>query len=308
MSNIQSNNKSGTKKSKLKFEDVDLSVFLGPDHAEKKSKIHTIIAKIADDNPEVTAGIEGLLNESVPLPSFERAIALLINPKNKRHLQAAEAALQVTMNEVKSYHAQRSPYMTTKKTALYLYTLQYLVANLSKWKFQNGELNTFKPALIEKLEEVQLRSICLGIRKDVIRNECFSRIYQDPKHPVLANFEFLDEQRLDAFSNRLKRYEITGNALDYPATANTYQQLPRELRQKRQTIVLEKIISHIEDTLGIPKLDLDYLTQNTQTVRQIIGDFINANDQQTIDDIIDRITRQLGKHQLYVEASDLLGK
>ena len=116
-----------------------------------------VIAKIADDNPQVMAGVEALLNEQIAFRSLRRALVLLRTAKNERYLQAVEAGLRVTIGEIKNYYFQGSPHMDGKKAALYLQTLQQLIDNLSKWEFANGKPNQFKPTLTPKLRFVDLK-------------------------------------------------------------------------------------------------------------------------------------------------------
>lgn len=288
----------------MTFENVDLGVFLDTNDSSKNPKLRSIIAKIADNNKDVMDGIDMLLHETVSLPSFERAISLLVTAKSERNLQSVEAALQVTVNEIKKLHAKRSPYMTTKKTALYLYSLQYLLTHLGKWKFQNGEQNKFTPTLVQKLQDVKFKSSYLGIPDDAISRECFTDMYRQPNHPVLRNFKFLDEQRLDSFANRLDEYERTRKSADYPITPKGFQPSRQELMQKRQDNVLKKIIQHLEDTFGISKLDLDYLVLNLPMVSREIGKFIGSNDQQKIEDITYKLMQHLEYQQLLAKPSE----
>ncbi|MCM1403904.1 MAG: hypothetical protein NC133_00115 [Prevotella sp.] len=293
MTDNQSNNHNkDTKRSKLTFETVDLSLFLGSEDTAKTNRFHNIIAKIADNNQEVTAGLEALFHETVSLPSFERAITLLITAKNERQLQAVEAALQVTINVIKKYHAQRSPYMTTKKTALYLYTLQYLITHLGNWKFQNKELNNFKPALVQKLQDVKQKSNYLGINDAVVHNECFTTIYQQPNHPILSNFEFLDEQRLDAFANRLSQIELRQNTRNYSSN------LTDETMTKRQKAFVDQIINYLECILGVPKLNSAMVIKNQERIQQAIGGYIRNNDSREIDKIMRNIMFILQKTEM----------
>ncbi len=302
MPSNHSNNNNGTNNPMIKFENVDLGVFLDTNDSTKNSKIHAIIAKIADNNPDVIDGVEMLMHESIAFPSFDRAIALLVTAKTERHLQAAEAALQMTINDIKTLHAKRSPYMTTKKTALYLFSLQYLITHLGKWKLQNGERNNFTPSLVQKLQDVKFKSSILGIPDDTISRECFTDMYRQPNHPVLRNFKFLDEQRLDSFANRLDEYERTRKSVDYPIAPKGFQPSQQELKQEQQKNVLKKIIHHLEDTFGIPKLDLDYLMLNLPMVSREIGKFINSNDQQKIEDITFKLMQHLEYQQLLAKS------
>ena len=118
-----------------------------------------VIAKIADYNPQVIAGVEALLDEQITLRSLRRALVLLRTAKNERYLQAVEAGLRVTIGEIKNYYVQGSPHMDGKKAVLYLQTLQQLINNLSKWEFANGKPNQFKPTLTPKLRFVDLKGV-----------------------------------------------------------------------------------------------------------------------------------------------------
>lgn len=255
------------------------------------------IAQIAGDNPKVIAGINALLNENVILRSLDRALSLLVNARSENYLQAVEAGLQVTVNEIKNYHAKHSPYMNDEKTSLYLYTLQHLITHLGEWEFRNGEPNHYKPILTQKLRYVEIKGAGLGIRKDIIRRECFSKAYQQPNDQVLSKFEFLDEQRLDAFTKRLNRYEITQNPCNLFESTKNFQNLLQTLSSPNYIKIIEKLIQHLKDNLEIMELDLTYLKQNIQVINTEIGKFIGSNDPQKIDSVNKAILQHLENSQ-----------
>ncbi len=280
-----------------KFEKVDIQNFLG-DSKLNNIALHSIIAKIADNNPTIILGIESLLTEKIILHSFDRALATLITAKNDRNLQKVEAGFQTTINEVKSYSQQNSPFMTKQKTSLYLYTLQNLIFNLDKWNLPNQEKNNFVPTLKQKLQDVSARCSHLGITDDVIHRECFIADYQQPYHPVLRNFEFLDENRLDSFNKRLRKFELTRNPNDlydvkvFPTARST--------NQKNQAI--ETIIHRMEKKFKIKELDRNYYREHFNIFNQEIINIIGANDLPTIYEINDAITQYLeAKHQFKIQ-------
>ncbi len=255
------------------------------------------IAQIAGNNPKVIAGINALLNENVIFRSFDRALNLLLNARSEHYLRAVEAGLQVTVNEIKNYHVQHSPYITDDKAALYLYTLQHLITHLGQWEFKNGEPNHYKPILTQKLRYVELKGASLGIRKDMIRRECFSKAYQQPNDQVLSNFEFLDEQRLDTFTNRLNRYEITQDPCNLFESNKNFQTLLKTISSPNYIHIMEKLIQHLKESLEIMELDLTYLKQNVQTVSKEVGKYIGSNDPQKIESINKAILRHLENSQ-----------
>lgn len=275
------------------FEDVDLQTFLG-DNSEENYALHSIIVKIANNNPTVAAGIESIMKGELSFRSFDRALSTLITAKNERALQSVEAALQVTIGEVKNYHAKGSPYMGNKKTSLYLYTLQTMILNLGKWKLPNKLRNTFKPNLLVKLQYARMKCAYAGVDENVIRQECFTTAYQQPYDKYLRNFEYLDEQRLDAFINRVRRYEVTQNPGDL-YERRSYEELYAET-QKSNT--LEKIVLYIESTFGIKKLDTDFYTRNFHAVNEVIAHYIGSNELQKIYSISDLLKQYLeGREQ-----------
>ena len=257
----------------LTFEDVDPQTFLGDNSA-----LRTIIAKIANNNQTVITGIESLINEELIFRSFDRALSLLITAKNEQNLQRVEAALQITINEVRNFNAKGSPYMGNKKTSLYLYTLQTLIFNLGKWKFPDKKRNTFKPSLLVKLQYAKLKCAYANVGYDVIRDECFTSMYQQPYDKNLQNFEFLDEQRLDSFINRLRKYEKTHNPGDL-YEPKSFDQLYASA-QKSNTI--EKVINYLKVTFGVKDLNMAFYQSNYNAINAAIGKFVGSNELQTI--------------------------
>ena len=270
------------------FEEVDPQVFLG-DSSGQKAVIRSIIAKIANNNPTVTTGIESLMNEELIFRSFDRALSLLITAKNEQNLQRVEAALQVTINEVRNYNAKKSPYMGNKKTSLYLFTLQNLILNLDKWKFPNKKKNTFKPNLLLKLQYAKLKCAYANVNENWIRFECFSSAYQQPYDKYLSNFEFIDEQRLDSLINRLRKYETTKNPDDL-YDSKTISDFRASIQKNNR---FDKVITYIEVTFGIKKLNLQFYTTNINAVNQAIAKYLGTNEIQTIYGVSEALRQHL---------------
>lgn len=273
------------------FEDVDTQTFLG----EEASAMHRIVTKVANNNPTVTAGIESLLREDLVFRSFERAFALMITAKSEQHLQRAEAGYQVTINEIKQYHASNSRYLDHKKTSLYLFTLQYLILHLGKWKFPEKRVNNFKPTLLQKLHEARLRCAYAGIGYDVLRQACFSKDYQQPYDKNLRNFEFLDEQRLDTFLANLKRYDTTRTAHQL----YKLKSLSRDNAPTQAENALEKIIRHVETTFGIKELNLHFYTRNFHAINEVIANFIGTNKLPVIYNVAETLRQYLESQEQF---------
>ncbi|MCM1403903.1 MAG: hypothetical protein NC133_00110 [Prevotella sp.] len=255
------------------------------------------IAKIAGNNPKVMQGIESMLNGEVIFHSFERALSLLIIAKNEHYLQAVEAGLQVTINEIKNYYAQHSPYMDDEKTSLWLYTLQYLITNLGKWEFANKKENHYQPSLMQKLRYVEIKGANLGLRNNTIHNECFTKDHQRPNDQDLRNFEFLDEQRLDSFTNRLNKFEITQNPHDLFDSTRSFQASQQSAFTHNYVNILEKVIQHLQATLHVLEFDLTYLIQHAELINQEIAKYIGSHDQDKIDSINKAIFRHIEKQR-----------
>lgn len=275
------------------FEDVDLQTFLN-DSSEENPAIHAIIAKIANNNPTVATGIESLMHCKLIFHSFERALSLLITAKDERVLQNVEAALQVTMKDVKTYNMKGSPYMGKKETSLYLYTLQTMILNLGKWKFPNKRHNTFKPNLLTKLEFVRMKCTYAGIEEEVIRSQCFTTAYQQPYDKYLRSFEYLDEQRLDSFIIRVRRYESTQN----PADLYDRRSSNEVYNNEQKSNILNKIISYIESKFR-KKMSLDFYTRNYVAVNEVISQYIGSNELQKICNIADMLKQYLESREQF---------
>ena len=279
---------------KPEFEDVDIQTFIGSNTPDNAS-LRAIIVKIAGNNPTMVSGLESLWTEEVLLRSFQRGLLTLVTAKNERALQTVEAAFQTTINEVKTYNAQNSPYMDDKKTSLYLYTLQNLVMNLDRWKLPHNALNRFKPALKEKLQYAKLKSISFGIGDDIIRRECYSTAYQQPYDPALRNFEFLDEARLNSYINHLRRYEVTQNPRDL---YNFKTLTPPKITTKR-TQAVETLIKHMEKKFQIKKMDLNYYKKNFYAINQELIEILDSNDIPKVSEVIDSIAQYLEAEQQF---------
>jgi|GEM_PF-3241676 len=284
--------KLGTFDPKSAFEDVDIQTFTGTSTPESDA-LRTIITKIAGNNPTIISGLESLLTEKVILRSFERAILTLVTAKNERALQTVEAGLQTTINEVKMYNAQNSPYMTRQKTSLYLYTLQHLILNLDRWTLPKHAFNHFKPALKEKLQYARQKSMAFGITDDIVRRECFSTDYQQPYDPSLRNFEFLDESRLDSFINRLHRYEITQN----PRDLYNFRSYTEPKGASEKTKAVETIIKHMEKRFQIKEMDLNYYKQNCNAINKEIVCIFGPDNLPAVVEIIDSVSQYLEAKQ-----------
>lgn len=295
MLNFYSNSVS---QNKPKFEDIPLEAFLGSE-SKQKTQLRAILAKIADNNQTVIAGIESLLAEEVIFRSFERALPLLLNAKTTAQLKRAEASLQITANEIKKYKDKGSFYISNKKISLYLYTLQYLIVNLGKWKLQENNANTYKPSLLTKLHYVKFKCACLGIKKDVIRSECFSTDYQQPYDDNLRNFEYLDDEELDAFIKRLARYEVTRNARDlYKKTSLSFHQ-----EWVNDYNELEILIYHINANFSLRELTLKFYKDHTREINKIISKYLETDDLFKIFEVSQSLKDHLIKEQQF---NDLL--
>lgn len=292
------NTKSDPKNRLLDFE-VDLDAYLTPeDFVLPINKMHGIIAKIADNDPTVTAGLEGLINETLPLPAFERALTLLVTARTERQLQMVEAALQVTINDVKNHHAQNPLLMPTQKCALYLNALQFLITNLGRWNLRDNKKHNFQPAILQKLQNVSERSLSLGLDDTIVNAQCYSTAYQDPEHPVLQDFKLLDEDRLNKFHKNLQHYESIKNINRASSDAAKNQQLLQQLvTNQNYAEFLDRVVNHLKITLKVENIDADFVTQNQQAVSQGICLYIDSNNKQIIDQTMDDLVRHLNRRE-----------
>jgi len=278
----------------LTFEEVPLETFLGAESA-RKAAVHSIIAKIANNDKTVIAGIESLMYDEFVFTSFERAITLLITAKTEQQLQRVEAALQVTTNEIKNNHAKNSQYISHKKASLYLYTLQKLIFNLDKWKLPGKKYNLYKPQLTKKLQYARFKCKYLRISDDTIRLECFTDAYQQPYDENLRNFEFLDEQELDGFIKRIERYETTHNSNDI------YKRRPlNELyATAKNANNIDNLIAYIKAYKGIRELTLHYYTRNFHSINDIIAKYVGSNDLYNIYNIAESLKDYLQREEQF---------
>ena len=277
------------------FEDVDIQRFIGSNSLENKA-LHAIITKVAGDNPTMISGLESLLTEKVLLRSFERGFCILITAESVRELHMVEAALQTTINDVRTLNDQKSPYMNDKKTSLYLYTLQNILMNLDHWKLPKNVRNNFVPSLKNKLRFAKFKSECLKISDDTLRRECYTTDYQQPYDPALRNFEFLDETRLDSYINHLRRYEITKNPRDlYSFKTITTPEIEDEKRIK----VVKTLIKHMEKKFHIKEMDINYYKKNFNAINQELITLMGPKDLATLYEIINSISQYLEKEQQF---------
>lgn len=278
----------------LKFEEVPLETFLGAESA-RKSSVHSIIAKVANNNKTVIAGIESLLYDELIYSTFERAIKMLLTAKTEAHLMKVEAALQVTSNEIQNYHAKGSQYLSKKKASLYLYTLQYLIVNLEKWKLPGKKYNGYKSQLSQKLYYARFKCKCLNISDDTLRLECFTDAYQQPYDENLRNFEFLDEKELDGFIKRIERYETTFN-LDDLYKRKPFNELYSTVKNSNN---IENLITYIKAYKGVKDFSLHYYTRNFHAVNDIIAKYVGTNDLYAIYNIAESLKDYLQRSEYF---------
>lgn len=255
------------------FQEVPVNSFL-KNNSGNETALHHIISKIANNNPTVTEGIESLLGENINLRSFRRVLPMLLVAKSEQQLQKVEAALQVTENEIKEYHAKGL--ISIKKVSLYLYTTQNLILNLDKWEFPEHRINHYRPQLMRKLEELRFKCGYLNISENVIRKECFSDAYKQPYDKNLRSFEYLDEKLLDNFTKRVRKYEMTRNSYDLYHGSKLTKLNTKQSMVANQTI--ETLIFVIESNLGIEELNSHYYSRNFHIVNEIIAKYIRTND------------------------------
>lgn len=258
-------------KNASKFEDVPLETFFGDDES-KKAPIRGVISKIANNNKTVIEGIESLISENMLFRSFERAISLLVTAQNEKHLQRVEAALQTSVNEIKNYFGKNNSHMSDTKISLYLYTLQYLIFNLDKWKFSRKKHNNYKPILFLKLNYAEYKCKTCNLSTDLIRKLCFTDIYQQLHDENLQNFEFLDEQALENFIKCLDKYSLTHNVNDLYSGPKLEK---LDLKKDRD---IELIIDYIQIRFQLKELTLHFYTRNFHTVNEVIAEFIGNKD------------------------------
>lgn len=236
-------------------------------------------------NQTVIDGVKSLLNEKYTFRSFERALQVLSTAQDERDLQIVEAALQTTITEIKEFNKQGSKYWDDKRTAWYLFTLQYIKLRLNGFELANG--NKYKPRLVEKMKHLKDKCDKLGLDEEIITSQCTTTRYQQPDNEDLANFKFIDIERVDAFSKRLSKYAITRNEKDL-YESSTYPQMPAPEQIK---VILEKLVTHMEKKFGFPELDAQTYRQNFSAIAAEIYELFCTTDPVVVKGIIDAMTK-----------------
>ena len=248
--------------------------------------VKAILANISDKT--AANGVVALLNEEYPFHSYERALEVLSTSQKKENdLLIAEAALQTTINEIKEFNQRNPKYWSDQKTSLYLYTLQYIILHLSAFE-KSIDKNNYKPRLVAKIHEISARCARLGLDIEIMRSQCLTTQYQQADNSVLRDFKFIDLERVESFSRRLKKYEITHKINDL-YESNLYQQLPTT---SQIDAIIQKLITHMEKKFSI-KLDLQSYEKNCGPIINEINNLFTTADPGVVQYISEALKKNL---------------
>ncbi len=250
-----------------------------------------IIVQINDKT--ATQGLVDLLNEEYPFPSYDRALEVLSSPKNENDLLIVEAALQTTIKEIKDYNRTNPKHWNEQKTSLYLYTLQYIILHLNSFKLLNSKENNYKPQIVSQIIDLTNKCSKLGLDPEIMQSQCRTPKYQfnDPDHPALSSFYFIDSEMVDGFSKRLKTYSITHKPGDL-FESDLYQNYSLSSRDEA---VFQKLILHMQNGFGIEKMDFKTYVEKCGLISKEIRKIFKSETPEKIQQINDAFRQYLEK-------------
>ena len=115
----------------------------------------------------------------------------------------------------------------------------------------------------------------------------------------MRNFEYLDDEELDAFIKRLARYEVTRNARDlYKKTSLSFHQ-----EWVNDYNELEILIYHINANFSLRKLTFKFYKDHTREINKIISKYLETDDLFKIFEVSQSLKDHLIKEQQF---NDLL--
>ncbi len=153
-----------------------------------------LLIEIANKRKTVLQGAMFMLNhKSLKFDDFERSLASLKTANNSYSLGAVEGALQAQINVILRMSEVD---LSRKEKALCLYSLQNMIFGLRDFQLHNGKDNDYVPRLLQDQYQVLIKGSSQNMDWDQLNESCYSTEYYDLSNPVLANFKFLDLNRI----------------------------------------------------------------------------------------------------------------
>lgn len=246
------------------------------------------LTKLINAEPFLLNGVENLVNDRLVFDALNRAATALANAKNSDNLQAAEAGFQTTINEIRQINQTKNSYISNDKAAQYIFTLQNSIFCLSDWKFANGKENNYVPLLTRKMNQMLMQATEMGLDPAAIRDYCYSDAYQSKTRPELADFQFLDDQKMDAVLNDFRQYQLTK---DNSILTNLSARIQSETATNNldcgvvtckpaDTATLDKLIGVMTAKYSPEKMQLAYIKNHLNEFFEMVGETTNHQDQE----------------------------
>lgn len=248
------------------------------------------LTKLVNAEPFLMNGVENLVNDRLVFDALNRATTALANAKNSDNLQAAEAGFQTTINEIRQISQNKNSYISNDKASQYIFTLQNLIFCLSDWQFENGKENNYVPLLTRKMNQMLMQASETGLDPAAMRDYCYSNVYQNKTRPELADFQFLDDQKMDAVLSDFRQYQLTkdNNILNNLSTRIQGETATNNLDcgvvtcHPTDTATLDKLIGVMTAKYSPEKMELAYIKNHLNEFFEMVGETTNYKDQECV--------------------------
>ncbi|MCM1404124.1 MAG: hypothetical protein NC133_01260 [Prevotella sp.] len=145
-----------------------------------------------------------LNNQAMPFPDLERALSLLNTANNAYSLGAVEAALQTQIDTIRNTN---TPGLTAENKTLCLFTLQNMIFALSDYQLKNGKENDYVPKILQDQYQMLLKGSSFNLDWDGLYDSAYSTPVHDGSNPTLANWKFLDNDKIKSNMENLAHYQ-----------------------------------------------------------------------------------------------------
>lgn len=159
-----------------------------------RRRAELLIELAAKKRTIVQGGLFMLDHKKLKFDDFDRALQLLNRAKTPYDLGAVETALQTQIDVI--LRMADNVDLTIEEKSLCLYALQNMIFGLSDYQLPNERENDFVPKILQDHAQVILKGTSKGMDWNELNDYCYTEKYQDLNNPVLAQFKFLDFNRI----------------------------------------------------------------------------------------------------------------
>jgi len=198
-----------------------------------------LLLKLTGKRKTVTEGCVSMMKHQLLAEPFDEVLRTLkYRVANPTNLGAVETALRNLIDKIKSIN------LSKEEKSLFLFTSQALQFSLGDLQFEDKE-NNFVPTDLQDYYQMVLKGASLGIPTDKLDKLVYTDKYQDKSNPAMADFVFLDNQKVREINGILNdKTNLSKTSINEKIFGETvWQDMPKETVYKNVELIDKKIIN-----------------------------------------------------------------